>query len=79
MKTGKCQSVAPNLLQIDALLCNSAIEIAELSELKPSAVFLTKQEVCSATTAQLASLVIHIELVHQFVTLDLKNSMSGDV
>jgi hypothetical protein len=70
---------ASNLFQIEALASNSAVEITELSELKPSAVFLTEQEVCSAAAAQLASFVINIELVRQFVTLDLKDSMSRDV
>jgi hypothetical protein len=71
--------VASNLLQIDALSCNSAMEITELSELKPSAISLTEQKVDSATAAQLASVVIHIELVQQFVMLDLKHPMSRDV
>jgi hypothetical protein len=70
---------ASNLLKIDALSCNSAIEITELSELEPSAIFLTEQEVDSATAALLARFVIHIELLHQFVMLDLKDSMSRDV
>jgi hypothetical protein len=68
-----------NLLQIEALSWNSAMEITKLSELEPSAVSLTEQEVHSATAAQLASVVIHIELVQQFVMLDLKHSMSANI
>jgi hypothetical protein len=70
---------ASNLLQIDALSCNSAMEITELTELEPSAIFLTEQKIDSATAAQLARFVIDIELVQQFILLDLKHSMSGNV
>jgi hypothetical protein len=70
---------ASNLLQIDALSCNSAMEVTELSKLEPYAIFLTEQEVDSANATQLARFVIHIELVPEFVMFDLKHSMSGDV
>ena len=60
-------------------LFHCRMEITELSELESSAVSLAEQEVDSAIAAHLrAGFVIHLELVHQFVTLDLKHSMSRD-
>jgi hypothetical protein len=79
MRLSNVNGDALNLLQVDALSFNSAMDITELSELKPSAILFTEQEVDPATAAQLASVIVHIELVHQFVMLDLKYSMSGNV
>jgi hypothetical protein len=70
---------ASNLLQVDPLSFDSAMDITELSELKPSAILFTEQEVDPATAAQLTSVIVQIELLHQFVMLDLKYSMSGNV
>ena len=70
---------ASNLLQVHSLSFNSTMDITELSELKASAILFTEQEVDPATTAQLTSVIVHIELLHQLVMLDLKYSVSGNV
>jgi hypothetical protein len=71
--------VPSNLLQIGAISLNSSMQITELCELESFAVSLTEQKVYFSIAAQLrAGFVIHIELLDEFVTFDLKHSMSGN-
>jgi hypothetical protein len=65
-----------NLLQVNAILLNSPVDITELSEPESLAIFPTEQEIYAATAAKLTVLIIHIELVFKFLTLYLKGSMS---
>ena len=70
--------VRSNLLQISPISLDSPVEVTELSELESLAVFPTEQEIYAATTAKLALVIIHLELVFKFLTLHLEYSMRGN-
>ena len=67
-------------LQVGAVSLGNPVDTPELGELESPTVLLAKQEIDRAWPAELRpGVIVHIEIVYELMTLDLKHSMGRNV